>query len=122
MDGRVLINRSRAKSLGDIAELADWKLRTPSIHAGGSVHLNEPVSLIIPTFFNAQLKKRSLAHLLDGLQDCRSVREIILVSSDGERDDFKDLEALAAPRPIRIVESDPHNRGKSRNRGAAAAT
>jgi glycosyltransferase involved in cell wall biosynthesis len=122
MDGRVLINHSHGKSLGDIMELAGWTPGTPHFHSAGSVGALEPVSLIIPTFFNAELKRRSLRHLLTGLEQCRSVREIILVSSDGERQDFTDLQPLAGERPIRVVESDPHNRGKSRNAGAAAAT
>ncbi len=103
-------------------ELAGWTPDTPIIQAAGPVAQIEPVSLIIPTFFNAELKRRSLRHLLTGLHQCQSVREIVLVSSDGERQDFTDLQALAGDRPIRVVEADPHNRGKSRNVGAAAAT
>src|SRR6185436_1077646 len=120
MDGRVLINHSFGPSLTDIPELADW-VPDPSapIHSGGAVEALEPVSLIIPTFFNAELKRRSLRHLLAGLDQCDSGREVILVSSDGEKQDFSDLQARAGRRPIRVVESDPHNRGKSRNAGAA---
>lgn len=103
-------------------ELAGWTPGRAAIHSSGPVHSIEPVSLIIPTFFNAELKRRSLRYLLAGLHQSESVREIILVSSDGENQDFSDLQAAAGNRPIRVVESDPHNRGKSRNAGAAAAT
>jgi glycosyltransferase involved in cell wall biosynthesis len=122
MDGRVLINHSPRRSWGDIVELADWTPNLPSLQAEGPVDKLEPVSLIIPTFFNAELKRRSLRYLLAGLHECQSVREVILVSSDGEQHDFADLRACAGNRPIRVVESDPHNRGKSRNSGASAAT
>jgi len=121
MDGRVLINQSHGKSLGDIMELTGWTPTAPRIHSDGPVDALEPASLIIPTFFNAELKQRSLRYLLAGLDRCQSIREVILVSSDGEPQDFSDLRALAGSRPIRVVESDPHNRGKSRNAGAAAA-
>ena len=122
MDGRVLINHSPRHTRHDIAELAGWTPGEPHFHAAGPVGALEPVSVIIPTFFNAELKRRSLRYLLAGLEQCRSVQEIILVSSDGEPQNFRDLEALVGARPIRVVESDPHNRGKSRNVGAAAAT
>jgi glycosyltransferase involved in cell wall biosynthesis len=122
MDGRVLINHSHGNSLGDIMELAGWTPEPPLLHSAGTVSTIEPVSLIIPTFFNAELKRRSLRYLLAGLEQCESVREIILVSSDGEKQDFSDLQRCANERPIKIVEADPHNRGKSRNAGAAAAT
>jgi glycosyltransferase involved in cell wall biosynthesis len=122
MDGRVLINHSQENSLGDIAELAGWTPEVACLPSAGPVSGIKPVSLIIPTFFNSELKRRSLHYLLAGLNECRSIREIILVSSDGERQDFTDLQAGAGDRPIRIVEADPHNRGKSRNSGAAAAT
>ena len=122
MDGRVLINHSPGKSLADIVELSGWSPAAPRFHAAGPVRKLEPVSLVIPTFFNTELKGRSLVHLLAGLERCQSVREIILVSSDGEAQDFSHLQSCLGERVLRVVESDPHNRGKSRNAGAAAAT
>lgn len=122
MDGRVLINHSHGQPRGHLAELAGWTPAEPRFNSGGPVGALEPVSLIIPTFFNAELKRRSLRYLLAGLEQCRSVQEIILVSSDGEPQNFSDLEPFVGGRPIRVVESDPHNRGKSRNIGAAAAS
>src|ERR1043165_42926 len=107
MDGRVLINQSHGKSLGDIMELTGWTPTAPRIHSEGPVDALEPASLIIPTFFNAELKQRSLRYLLAGLDRCQSIREVILVSSDGEPQDFSDLRALASGRPMRGVESDP---------------
>ena len=122
MDGRVLINQAHGQLRGPLAELAGWTPTAPRFHGHGPVGALEPVSLIIPTFFNAELKRRSLRYLLAGLEQCHSVQEIILVSSDGEPQDFSDLKPLVGARPIRVVESDPHNRGQSRNIGAAAAT
>ena len=122
MDGRVLINHSHGQPRGHVAELAGWTPAEPRLQCHGPIGALEPVSLIIPTFFNAELKRRSLRYLLAGLEQCNSVQEIILVSSDGEPQNFSDLLPLTGARPIRVVESDPHNRGKSRNIGAAAAS
>jgi hypothetical protein len=122
MDGRVLLNLSPGKSSRNVAELAEWSPGPALFPAGGAVESLEPVSLILPTFFNAELKRRSLRFVLAGLNQSQAIREIILVSSDGEPQDFTDLQAIAGHRSIRVIESDPHNRGKSRNAGAAAAT
>ena len=123
MDGRILINNHGARlPSARIPELAGWRPGVPSIHAGGPVEILEPVSLIVPTFFNSELKHRSLRYLLAGIEHSYSVQEIILVASDGENKNFDDLHRYAHGRDIRIVESDPHNRGKSRNAGAAVAS
>src|SRR5688572_8325084 len=123
MDGRVLIKRNGEDACQPpVLELAGWAPDVPRIQSGGLVECVEPVSLIVPTFFNSELKQGSLRFLLAGLAQSEAVREVILVSSDGENRGFDDLRSLVADRPIRVVEADPHNRGKSRNAGAAAAS
>lgn len=123
MDGRILINHNGITTRREeIAELGGWNPGRPEIDASGPIHNVERVSLVVPTFFNVELKRRSLKYLLAGIEKSRCVREIILVASDGENLCFDDLQAQVNDCPIRVVSSDPHNRGKSRNAGAAAAT
>ena len=51
----------------------------PTLTSGGSRRRSAPISLIVPTFFNDSLKKRSLAHLLAGIERSRAIEEIVLV-------------------------------------------
>ena len=122
MDGRVLPKQHDYHDvLATIPELADWP-PAPTILSSGDTARCEPVSLIVPTFFNSELKGRSLRHLLAGIHRSVTIEEVVLVSSEGDRRPFDDLELLVKGRRLTVVESDPHNRGKSRNVGAAAAT
>jgi hypothetical protein len=124
MDGRVLIKGSSTGFCqSPISELAGWSPGPARIGATDSPDGPvAPVSLIVPTFFNSELKQRSLRYLLSGIAASRAVEEIIFVSSDGENRGFNDLLPLTGGKRVRVVEADPHNRGKSRNIGAAAAT
>jgi glycosyltransferase involved in cell wall biosynthesis len=122
MDGRILIKNTDAVPHTSIAELADWKPGAATLHSEGRVTTTDGVSLIVPTFFNSRLKARSLRSLLAGVTESACIREIILISSDGEETIFNDLHEHTGERPIRVIQSDPHNRGKSRNAGAAAAS
>jgi glycosyltransferase involved in cell wall biosynthesis len=82
----------------------------------------EPVSLIIPTFFNRSLKSRALRHLLAGIERSRAIEEVVLVtagSSDGEE---TSLSTGPAGKRLIVVDGQPNRRGPSRNLGAAAAS
>jgi glycosyltransferase involved in cell wall biosynthesis len=123
MDGRILINHSTPLThSANVPELNGWIPGPPAIHSAGPVNELRSVSLVVPTFFNQELKRRSLQHLLAGIEQAQCVHEIILVASDGENLSFDDLTPHSGGLPVRVVASDPHNRGKSRNAGAAAAT
>ena len=121
MDSRVILNRVRRARPIQMPELDQLCAARPSLTATSAVRRREPVSLIIPTFFNAGLKNRSLRRVLAGLSESESVREVILVSSDGTEPNFDDLLPLPGGRALKVVRADPARRGSSRNTGAAAA-
>jgi glycosyltransferase involved in cell wall biosynthesis len=108
--------------LRTVPELADLDTISTPLHSAGEVKHRASVSVIVPTFFNAGLKQRSLAFLLGGLARSQNVREVVLVSSDGENSSFADLLPLMDGRLLRVTQAEPHNRSQSRNNGAAFAT
>jgi hypothetical protein len=122
MDSRVILNRVRRSRPIQMPELNQLHHARPTLTAGSEVRHREPVSLIIPTFFNAGLKNRSLRRVLAGLGESEVVREVILVSSDGTEPNFDDLLPLPDGRTLKVVRADPARRGSSRNVGAAAAS
>jgi hypothetical protein len=122
MDSRVILNRMRRAALLNLPEMERLRAISPSLGARNEVACRQRVSVIIPTFFNASLKSRSLQYLLSGLGESQLVREVILVSSDGVQADFADLRSLLGSCALKVVAAEPANRGASRNVGAAAAT
>lgn len=122
MDTRVILNLPRAQDLGSIPEL-DGALETgPVLHSESPARQIRPVSLIVPTFFNAELKQGSLAQLLSGARRSAALAEIVLAPSDGEGRGFAHLAPLAEGIPIKVAEAPPNNRARSRNLAAAAAS
>jgi hypothetical protein len=122
MDTRVILNLPRTQDLGHIPELAGAIETNPILTNTSPVRCTGAVSLIIPTFFNSELKQGSLRQLLSGVGASSAVAEIVLAPSDGEPRDFSELEVLTEGLPIKAVEAPPNHRARSRNLGAAAAT
>src|SRR3954466_8685648 len=120
MDTRIVprLQTGAGEDLRTIPELADIDRISPTLHRQTAVKHRASISVIVPTFFNAGLKQRSLAFLLAGIERSQNVHEVILVSSDGEDSNFADLLALMGGRSLRVTQADPHNRSQSRNNGA----
>ena len=122
MDSRIILNRVRRRDSVTLEELEQLKGLQPVLRADGAVHATGRVSVIVPTFFNHGLKSGSLRHLLTGLEAARSVEQVVLVASDGEGASLDSLRQIIGDRALTVAEAEPHNRGASRNAGAAAAT
>lgn len=78
-------------------------------------------TLVIPTYWNQLLKGRSLIYLAEGIEQCRSIEEVVLVVGDGKPGDYAFLREAIHPKGCRIVECEANRRGRARNLGAAAA-
>src|SRR6185436_5430257 len=111
MDSRVILATLEHNNAIRLPELEGARTAKPWLRSDGPIKVSATVSLIVPTFFNAELKRHSLRRLLDGLECSHAVKEVILVSSDGEQRAFEELKPLLGERPLRVVESEPHNRG-----------
>lgn len=122
MDTRVILNLPRAQELSSIPELDGALASEPSLTRASPVRAKGSATLIVPTFFNAELKQGSLAQLLEGVRDCSAISEIVLAPSDGEQRSFAALNSVAGGLPIKIVEAPPNHRARSRNLAAAAAS
>jgi len=124
MDTRIVprLQQGAGEDLRTVPELADLDCISPTLQRQTEVKHRASVSVIVPTFFNAGLKQRSLAFLLAGIERSQNICEVILVSSDGENSSFADLLPLMGDRPLRVTEAEPHNRSQSRNNGARLAT
>jgi glycosyltransferase involved in cell wall biosynthesis len=122
MDSRVILATLQHDNALALPELDAAREARPTLPWNGPVTATATVSLIVPTFFNAELKRGSLPRLLAGIEESCAVKEIIVVSSDGEGRSFEELKSGTGERLLRAIESDPNNRGRSRNAGAAAAT
>src|SRR5262245_22917997 len=122
MDSRVILATLQHDNALALPELDAAREAQPTLPWNGPVAATATVSLIVPTFFNAELKRGSLQRLLAGIDESRAIKEIIIVASDGEGRAFDELKGLTDGRPLRAIDSDPNNRGRSRNAGAAAAT
>ncbi len=94
---------------------------SPTLKRDGNVARTGPISLIIPTFYNASLKQRSLHNLLQGITRSQAIRELILVLSGGGEPEVADVEIVAADLPVRFVTCPPNERAKTRNLGTEAA-
>src|ERR1051326_1428919 len=94
MDSRILLNRMRREELLNLAEMERLRAILPRLTARNEVRCSRPVSVIIPTFYNADLKRRSLRHLLAGINESQVVQEVILVSTEGREANFSDLRPL----------------------------
>jgi len=121
MDTRVIVNLPQVPDLAQLPELAGADRIQPALRPGDPVDKEAPLSLVIPTFFNTELKRRSLRHLLRHVTDSRCVAEVVFVETDGEKHGFEDLAPLLHGLPVQVVASPPHNRAASRNAGANAA-
>src|SRR5262249_18793598 len=93
----------------------------PSLTPAAEVGRVEAVSLIVPTFFNQRLKEGTLRRLLPGLERSSAVREIVVVAAGVRRGDAESLARPIGGKEIRIVASEPGQRARSRNVGAASA-
>jgi hypothetical protein len=122
MDTRVILNRPRIQDLASIPELDGVAAGTPELKAAGPAVHRAEISLIVPTFFNQELKRASLELVLANIERSACVAEVILVCSDGEHRQFEELRSLLGTVPLRVVEAPPHQRGRSRNIGAEAAS
>ncbi len=122
MDSRVILNRIRRRESVSLEELEQLKKLQPELRADGTVHRTSRVSVIVPTFFNSDLKSGSLRHLLTGIEAARSVEQVVIVASGGEDALLGTLKEVIGDRTLTVAEAEPHNRGGSRNVGAAAAT
>lgn len=122
MDSRVILNRARRRDSVSLEELEQLKSAQPELLADGAIQQTSSVSVIVPTFFNSDLKRGSLRHLLSGIEAAHSVKQVVLVASDGEADCFDSLQEIVGARALLVAKAQPHNRGESRNVGAAAAT
>ena len=124
MDTRTIpqFDTSAGDDLRTLPELADLDSIAPTLRWQAAINHRASVSVIVPTFFNAGLKQRSLTFLLAGIECSQNVREVILVSSDGEHSNFADLLPLLYGRNLRVAQAEPHNRSQSRNNGARLAT
>lgn len=90
-----------------------------------------PVSLVIPTFLNEQMKNGVLQRLLAGIEQAESIRQVVLVQArlDGHDDSPEaelgrqvESQLQAAGKAIVWISCEPNRRGAARNLGAAAAT
>jgi hypothetical protein len=68
------------------------------------------------------LKRASLELVLANIGRSSCIAEVILVCSDGEHRHFQELRSLLGSVPLRVLEAPPHQRGRSRNIGAEAAS
>lgn len=90
----------------------------PTLTAAKSDGELRDVSLVVPTFYNNSLKRAALTRLVDGIDACRSVREIVLVAAGGGKQEIPDL---PTNKPVKIVPCDPNRRAQARNLGAENA-
>lgn len=101
--------------------IADGDQIVPRLFANAPVKHRADISLVVPTFHNATLKQGALEHLLEGIEACRSIREVILVAADGDTSALGFLRD-ACNIPVTIVSCEPNRRAQARNVGVEAAT
>lgn len=103
----------------------------PVITRHAVVESTEPVSLIIPTFLNQQMKNGVLTRLLEGIEKATSIRQVVMVramlpehesSAEAELEQRVDSLLSAAGKQVAWIQCQPNQRGAARNLGAAAAT
>lgn len=94
----------------------------PTLTAQSPVDSAAAVSVVIPTYFNRDLKQHSLRRSLEGLARSELVREIVLVVADDSAGRGADVDDLMPPgKTLTRVRCDPNQRARTRNLGAAAA-
>ena len=95
---------------------------SPVFTSHSPIKFVDSLSLIIPVFHNKMLKNDSLRLVLSNICRSRTITQIILVATDELANNYYDL---AAQLPINcdflVVDSEPNNRAKARNRGATFA-
>ena len=121
MDSRVILKRTNQTDLVALPELKRLRRLKPTLVASAAVQHRASVTLIVPTFFNADLKGSSLTHLLTGIEQSDAIQEIVLVRSDGGHGSDGALPALGKKQKLRVCHAEPAQRGGSRNLGAATA-
>lgn len=104
--------------------LADGEVLKPWLKADRNTNssASEPISLVIPTFFNSSLKHASLGLLLDGIDECQAISEIVLVATDGVPSEIPEQLDAITNKPIRIAECPQNRRAQARNVGFEQAT
>ncbi len=103
-------------------KLAEGETIQPSLSRDTPVRRVGQVSLIVPTFFNDRLKAGALAHLLDRIEACECVQEIVLVAADGETRSLETYLNAKADAPVKIVSCEQNRRSQSRNVGVTASS
>ncbi len=101
--------------------LAPGEVLSPTLTPDSPSDPSEPVSLIIPTFFNRSLKNGSLQYLLEGLAESKTVRQVVLVVPENSCEQEEQPVAVPAHVELTQVVCPPNRRALARNRGAAAA-
>jgi len=122
MDSRVILKRVNRTDLVSLPELKKLRLLKPTLTASNPLHHRARVTLIVPTYFNSDLKGGSLNHLLAGIAQSEVIREIVLVCSDHLGGSAGKMTPLGDHQVLRMCQAEPAQRGGSRNVGAASAT
>ena len=95
---------------------------TPSLFPDQPHSKTADVSLIIPTCFNPTQKADVLVRQLEGMQDCKCIKEVVIVAADGDTEQLERFREVIAPTPLVICECEPNKRSQSRNVGTDAAS
>ena len=80
------------------------------------------ISLVIPTFFNYELKGGCIENVLSGINDSKFIKEVIIIATDGNTHKYQTLEEIIWPKKLIVIyENGRTQRASSRNLGVDKA-